>query len=128
MPLVIVTTNPLVITGAMCAKLGPDLQVHIADALNVSDEPDAGLTPSDIEVRFRTPGPLDVGYPDLGLDVFANDYPARRANIQRRTEMIANALRFKCTNYTGGYLPPCAFDKESNFVWVMLVPAGFAKL
>lgn len=123
MPLVIVTRKKEKVSDKDVERLGPILQSVVAEALTC-DEEDGRLTEKEIEVRFREPSSFDRNVSDLSVEVFANDFPSRRANLQRRTEQISNQLRIR------GRLDPtlCTGAYAGNFVWVLLAPAGFAFL
>ena len=117
MPLGIVTSKPGLIDAAVAKKLGPLIQKSIAETLDCAE--DGGhLTLNDVEVRFQEVGPFDVNSVPFSLEIFANDFPSRRVNLQKRTETIATLLR------SSGILPKEVF-KTYSFVWILLAPAGF---
>lgn len=124
MPLVNVTYNPNAILEQHLKPLGNCLRLKVAWALTCEDE-GGSLTPDDIEVRFHAVGPHDINASDLMIEVFANDFPSRRRNIQDRAEAIAEAVRE--FHNRGGGLRSSDFGGK-NFVWVLLAPAGFVFL
>jgi len=126
MPLAIVTRDPALISDKVARRLGPIIQTAVADALDVVDDQNARLNPNEVEVRFRDIGPLDVNASPFSVDVFANDYPGRRKNLQQRTEMIAQALKVDAELFEGS-LPLSVFG-NTCFVWIILGPAGFVLL
>ncbi len=122
MPLVEVTRNPKFLDDEQARDFGPRLQRIVALRLTCGD-PGGVLDEKEIEVRFRDPGPLDVNVSDLQVEIFANHFPSREANIDERTAQIAKDLH----NHTN--LPHVLFRKgNENFVWVFLGRASFKKL
>ena len=117
MPLGIVTSKPGLIKATVAKKLGPLIQKSMVETLDCADE-GGHLTLNDVEVRFQEVGPLDINSMPFSLEIFANDFPSRRVNLQKRTEALATLLR------TAGILPKEVF-KTHSFVWILLAPAGF---
>ena len=122
MPLVIVTRDPNTMNDAQALKLGPDLATIVAEALNAPNDEGGALTAKDIEVRFRDIGPLDLNASPLEIEVFANDYPSRKANLEDRVDRICRELRIHPS------VPTCAIDDKGGFVWVFLGAAAFGLL
>jgi len=88
----------------------------VAEALTCSD-PDGSLTPQDVEVGVEEYGPMDIS-DDYHLQVMvdANDFPSRRADLQQRTQRIADQIAAVIIG------PPTRF-----YVWVRLMPAAFVE-
>lgn len=120
MPLVTVTATPIL--GINKREFGELLCGLTAKCLSCKD---GKLTVEEIEVRFREMGQHDINASDLMIEIFANDYPDRRANIQERTVAIAAGVRGYLS--TQGFLAPSVCG-GTNFVWVLLAPAGFVHL
>jgi len=82
--------------------------------------------PRDIEVEFRPFGDIDEnnGY-TITVQIDANEYPSRQANLQERNKTIAMALQdlFKKAHVI---LTPDVSNRKA-FVWTRLMPAGFAE-
>lgn len=122
MPLVVVSRNPQILSDDQARRLGPDLQKIVAEALDGNDEEGSRLKPEEIEVRFRDNGPLDVNSSPFAVEVFANEYPSRKEDLEARVGQIARELRVHPA------VPPSVIDDKGGFVWVMLAPAGFELL
>lgn len=96
------------------------LQGAVADCLTVEEE-GGHLTADEIEVRFREPGPYDVNYSDLQIEVTANWYATRAANLSDRVVWIAEHIEAESD------LPSELWGTD-NFVWVVLGEAGFRSI
>src|SRR4051812_36908644 len=82
MPFALVRYNPKRIPTPVMSKIMEELPASIATALHVEQNPDARLTPNDIEADVREFGELDVTGPyDLTVFIFANFYPERVAVV-----------------------------------------------
>jgi hypothetical protein len=99
------------------ALLRPRLASIVAAALHAEENPKAHLTPEDIEINFRPYGNHDiVGKYDFAVTVFANDYPERRADLEKvRVPQIESAVR------------EIMGDGLNFFVWVLLGVGGFVE-
>ena len=122
MPLVFVTTTPGLMTDLECRALGEHLQQVVAQALNAPEDEDGKLTPKEIEVRFQLVSPRTVNPSPFAVEIFANDYPSRKANLDYRVGRIARELR------VFPMIPQSVIDGKGGFVWVLLGAGGFEKL
>ena len=120
MPLVLVTRNPESIPDDALAPLAKKLQEIVVKNLAV-EEKGGDLSVHDIEVRFREPGPHDVNYADLMIEIFANWFASRAENVLERSTWIGEDLK------DSKILPSNLFG-ATNFVWVSLSEAGFSML
>ena len=105
------------IPDANLILLGKTARVLVARELDTPEEPDGRLTTEDIEVQIKEGHYLDLDTLPLQIIVFANDFPARRANLHERRKRIASELR--------GIIPNL---KGNCFIWILLCPASFAML
>ena len=119
MPKVIVTRDPSVMDDDAARLLGADLPRIVAEALGCEEGP---LIPTDVWVTFRDVGPLDVNAPPFAVEVIANEFPARRANLDRRADLIASELREHPA------IPAFVIDGKGGFVWVRIMLAEFELL
>lgn len=122
MPLVIVTAKPHLLGDEKCKGLGEFLQNVIAEALSAPEDPGGELRPSEIEVRFQEVSPRTVNPSPFAVEVFANDYPSRKANLDARVGKIARELR------VSQWISQSVIDGKGGFVWVFLGAAGFEEL
>ena len=131
MPLVVVTINPVVILkgedtiqqDSDLNRLTEMLQVIVAEELSTQEDEGGTLTPEEIEVRVRKRGPYDRGFPNLGIEVFANSNPGRKRNVQERSDRIAERVkRLSIVN------SPHVCGNGTSFVWIFLGTAGFSSL
>lgn len=131
MPMVLLNRDAEVLPDNVTFNMGLALTRAVAEALHVEEDPDAHLTEDDIEVIVRdVRHDLDVGNVTLAITVFANDYPARKANLDERREKIEEAVRaFIASEF---FVKECLlkFQKELKrdkkaFVWVLLAPGSF---
>jgi len=121
MPLVIISRKSDVVSDGDVLYLSEILQDAVADVLDIEENPNARLTKDDVEVRVREPGPLDRNASNLAIEIIANDYPERRADLQRAAETIADIVRNNFEDLIEeGKLG------ENSFVWILLAPTGFA--
>ncbi len=121
MPLVVVTRNPQVISDESLPGLAAVLRNAVAVCLAV-EEDGGSLTDDEIEVRFREPGPHDVNSLDLQIEIQANWFASRAANIDERVVYICEHVEDRW-----GEAPHDVdlFTGKRAFVWVCLMPAGF---
>jgi hypothetical protein len=109
-------------TDQECRALGEHLQQVIAQALDAPDDEGGRLTPEEIEVRFQIVSPRTINPSPFALEILANDYPSRKANLDYRVSRIARELRAFPT------IPQSVIDDKGGFVWVLLGAGGFEKL
>ncbi len=113
MPVVFVTRDPSKVSDGRLILLRQKLPVVIAKNLSV---PEGALIPEDIELRFMDIGRFDVVKRPLEILIFANDYPARRESLEKRSQAIADAVA------------EIGQGKLTNFwVWILLGQGGFSK-
>lgn len=120
MPLAIITYRPnSTITHLVCgiAEVLPSI---IAQTLSIPEHPHASLSEGDTEVRLVASSGLDLNVPEIAIQVFANDYEGRRANLSERTVEICKLLR-----ESKAWFP--SMDGHI-YVWVMLCPGSFVKM
>lgn len=121
MPLVIVK-HTYVIHGGFINKLAKALPEIVALALSVENNPEAHLSPADIEVWVHRANELDVNAKNLEIVIWANLYPERLANLNEREERIRNFVKkFLADVIPGGV-------SASGFVWVLLANGAFGEL
>lgn len=119
MPLVVMNCKKGRLLGDMIGNLANELPAIVARALHVEKNLKGHLTSEDIEVEVRESGPYDVNIKDLEITIWANDYPERLANLDKRREEILSGIREFLRDY----------DRNlSGFVWVLLQPASFGEL
>lgn len=97
-------------------KLKEELPSIVTTALDVPDNPEARLTPTDIELWFEKVHVLDANTKDLRILIFAHDYPERRENLQDRINEITTGLRAilgekKVTGWVWVHLNTTAFEQ-----------------
>lgn len=121
MPLVVVQYKPGSITEGKLKDFVSVLPKLVARALHVPENPDAHLTPEDVEVWVRESGKLDRNVEDIVKDIeiviWANEYPERLQNLGERKDRIVQSIR----DFFYGRIP-------TGFVWVLLQPAAFGEL
>lgn len=120
MPLVVVTRNPEIVTDEMLKPLAYKLQEIVVKNLEVLEK-GGDLNVDQIEVRFREPGPHDINYSDLMIEVMANWFAERAENVQERSDWIGEDVK------KAKLLPDNVFGTD-NFVWIFLGEAGFSLL
>lgn len=126
MPLVLLTWDKTKLSGNRVLDLARALPAVVAGALTI-EPPELGqLRAEEIEVRLRMVDIYDINASPLSIEIFANAYPARQANIQERTNLIASAVN----RFIDEHHPNMRdrLGKKQSFVWVLLAPAGFAHL
>lgn len=121
MPLVVVTRNPQVISDKSLPGLAATLRHAVAVCLAV-DEDGGSLTVEEVEVRFREPGPHDVNCLDLQIEVQANWFASRAANIEERATYICEHVQDLWEEAPDDVN---FFTGKRAFVWVSLAVAGF---
>src|SRR3990167_8680310 len=94
MPLAVVNYKPSKFSDWDMKRLTIALPKIIAPALHVESNPEAHLTPDDIEVWASSSGPYDkMGPYDLCVFIFANEYPERIPLLNDAATHIAGELR-----------------------------------
>ena len=77
------------ITEPMLRQLAELLLGLVAEAVACPEEPDAGPPePGDLEIRFRSKGPFDVGELSCAIEVRTRLYASRLETKQSRAELI----------------------------------------
>lgn len=84
----------------------------VAQALHVEEVPSAHLVSRDVEVAVTDTGLYDKNVVPLSVTVWAHDFPERSANIQERTQEIADAIKL--------YLEVESFEGITGCVWIPL--------
>lgn len=92
-------------------KLAQDLPEIVARELDCGGQ--GALIANDVEVTVLKKGPYDVMTRHIEIIIWANDYPKRRANLKKRQQKIAGAVR-KITNHGG-------------WIWVLLGHGAFGQ-
>jgi hypothetical protein len=88
LPLVDVTTSDTVPNAAL-VRLGKALPDIVAEAVACADEPWTGPPePGDMEIRFRSRGPFDVGALDCVVEVRTKLLAERLGDKDERAERI----------------------------------------
>lgn len=119
MPLVVVQYKAERITVQMLMHLTTALPGIVATALDVPENQDARLAPSDIEVWTQESGKFDVNTKDLEIIIWAPLFPERLLNLEERKDAIVRAVRRFLADY----------DRNlTGFVWVLLQPSAFGEL
>lgn len=98
----------------------------VAKNLTCDDEGGA-ITADDIEVEFKRFGATDKTNGMLiTVQIVADEFPSRKANLQARNDEIARALKdlFKEFGVIKNF--PIASSRKA-FVWTLLMPAGFTE-
>ncbi len=126
MPRVVVMANHPMLTDAVLSRLGEQLLVIVASALDTSEQDGARakLTTADVEVHIRRPGPLDMNLRVLSIDIVANGYPQRSKRKKQITEEIALRL-----TSIAGLVPDEVLDvhvEDRGFVWLHLSDGAFS--
>lgn len=111
------TTSGNNISDINIQLLGEVTRELVARELDTPEEPDGHLTVNDIEVQVREGSPLDLGTLPLQIIVHANEFPARRANLDERRKRIATELRERIPQLRG-----------NCFIWILLHLASFEML
>lgn len=122
MPLAVVNYQETRIPVGDMVRITEALPGFVALALHVEANPDAHLTPCDIEVWAMPSGPLDVIGPyDLCIFIFANEYPERIPILDDAARQIASSLKelLRGLGYYG-------HASRRFWVWPFLGKAAFA--
>lgn len=114
MPLVVVSPGHTRNADTVLAKLTPELPRIVAAGLTCEDK-GGQLYADDVGVQVRRPDKFDVNESHLSIVIFANDFPARRVNIEERKELIAGKIRKVIPGVEGS-------------VWIRLAPAAYGVL
>jgi hypothetical protein len=86
-------THDSAMPEAVIARLGQVLPDIVAEAVACIEEPWTGPpAPGDIEIRFRSKGPFDVGDLDCGVEVRTKLVASRVADKDQRTHQIRERL------------------------------------
>ena len=121
MPVVWIQRDPNLIEDLDMIKIGKQLMVMVAYHLNIPDNPDGGLNPSDIIIRPQDIHPLAINNQPLEVIIFAHDFPERRKGIDERAEIIAEEIR--------PFLPDDVQKLlTKGFVWIYLGYTGFSRI
>ncbi|WP_336054434.1 hypothetical protein [Streptomyces sp. CA2R101] len=93
MPLVEVTYAPGVAESEL-RELGAALPHLVSEAVECPEEPyDGDLQPGDVEIRFRSLGPLDRSGLDVVIEVRSKWFESRAANRQERVDRLHQDIR-----------------------------------
>lgn len=120
MPLILINRDINRLNDGQLISLGNELRRIVAEELSVEDEPDSHLTIDEIEVRVRNMNALDINPSPLGIEILANHYDGRAANLQERTERIVKRIREL------DIIPKKLLGTKESFVWILLGHGGFA--
>jgi hypothetical protein len=116
MPIVMVFRDPKIVNDDIMQRIANKLPYIIANALNVSENPEARLVSDSIKLKIIDPSKFDRNADPLEILIFANEYPERKKDIDKRMVNIADGIKA---------IWPDAKDK--GFVWTQPM-GGFAKL
>lgn len=121
-------TQPYWIAGEIIRGITPELREMIATALSC-DEPDGALTAADISIVWEEHASSELTH-DLQIQIMANDYPSRRANLDDRCAQIeagyVAALKDLRQQKPGLHQEHgLAFGQGRYYVWPCLVQASF---
>ncbi|MEW6617375.1 MAG: hypothetical protein AB1333_03065 [Patescibacteria group bacterium] len=122
MPLVLVQYKQLAFLEEVVEKLSKALPKIVAPNLNLSEYERlaGGVLPEDIIVRCTKGGKMDTNEKDIGIIIFAHDFPERKENLEERKDAIIKGIHeFLATNYE---------RNVSGFVWILLAPSAFGQL
>ena len=117
MPVVNIIYNPAKGIEKEASKIADVLPAIIAKTLSIPGHPRADLTEEDTEVRIARCSGLDINPPGLAIEIRANEYEGRKANLDERTAEIVELIK-----------ESEAWSENLNgnaYVWVMLMPASF---
>lgn len=90
------------------------------------DDAGGSITSDDIEVELQPFGEMDkTNGMTITVQITADEFPSRKANLQERTDKIARAMQ-DLFRKSGVILTPDVSVRRA-FVWVLLTPAGFTK-
>lgn len=113
MPLVMARFAPDIPEEVVNAVVGA-IPAALAEAFDCPD-PGGDLTPNDIEVEVSTVGPKDINDYHICVTVLANDFPARKENLDDRRKRMQALL--------APHIPP----DMKGYLWTLLCPASFGE-
>ena len=116
MPTLLVFRDPKKIPGATIKPIVAQIPSIVARNLSC-DHPDGHLEPEDVSVRVFDNGEYDLNVPDLGLVLFANEYPERLIDFEERKERIREALVIAVADHP---------TKIECSVWSLLAQGAYA--
>lgn len=121
MPLTLIQYKPSRFTEEGIQMIASQMPKIVASALHSPrDGEAASLVPNDIEVWCTESGKLDVNTKDLEIIIWAQEFPDRKATLERRKDEIIRDVRKLFSKNGGGRIP--------GFVWVLLQPTAFGTL
>lgn len=119
MPLVMVKRNTNKMPDTIYVHITRYLREWTAEALSVPGT-DGELTPQDVEIWDSYRGVLDRGEADLQVVIFADKYPERVADLDKRQGWISRKL--------ATFLKGSGVEGVRGFVWILLQePTSFGK-
>lgn len=120
MPLAVIYSQPGSFTESEVKSIARALTGIIAQTMSIAGHPHATLTEEDTEVRIEKYGLTNnLHAPQLAIQIFANDYPERRENLEERNAKIVELLK------KTGLFPERDLGQNSFYVWTMLFPGAF---
>ena len=115
MPIVTVTTGSDLDANTL-ARLRELLPEAVALAVECPEEPfDGLLKPGDVDIRFRSFGPHDVGGRDVVVEVCSKWFASRADTRQDRCDQLRSAVSASVGNLTVGVylsLPVAAWSQN----------------
>lgn len=123
MPLVLFKHAYLGAHPRAVADIAQALPSLVAEALTV-EEADGQLAPEDIEVWVLPENPGDVNPYHLGIVIFAQEYPSRRAKLDEARAYIIRGLE---TIVPDAFADYGDLTSKRGFVWVLLGPGSFGE-
>lgn len=121
MPLVVIQHEADRELDYVVGRLSKEMPGIVARALDVEENPDARLTPDDVEVHVQKSGEFDTNTKDLEIVIWANEYPERLRNLDERKDRMVKEVRAFLVEYR-------SIRNISGFVWILLQPAAFGEL
>lgn len=118
MPLVIVFMDPAIYKKKNAKKRLALLLPHSV-ASDLSAKPNAELLGSEITVLFRKFQPGDVHTHQVEVYIWANDYPERRAILDKASDSLCNMVERELRRVN--------VNTTSLFVWILLQTGNFAE-
>lgn len=100
-------------------QLTEKLPSIISDALDISENPNARLTSSDIEVWTQKTQNEDVNTKDLEILIHAHQYPERLLNVDERKDKVVMQVRVLLAENK---------LKIKGWVWILLQPSSFGQI
>ena len=94
----------------------------VAEALSTPGT-EGELTARDIEVEVREFGKYDVNQADVEIIVFANEYPERLENLEKRRKKIENNVRSWLNAVETSKAPDLSAISKLS-IWLPLVRGG----